>query len=120
MKKSYGIMILAVAMITGLSFGVWAVQKAEAADLENGIGEYCDAGGDWHFVNVQSEGGTSPLVVYFDTGTAYVYPSAVNKRNTHYYVYGVAGTLLGAHNYNPGKIVLSDLDCGKKYDPKKK
>lgn len=94
----------------GLAAGAVCV-AAWAATLTNVSGQSCgDFLGNWHFVNTQSGGGTSPLYVCFTSGCISVQASKVLNSTTHYNV-SASGTLLNGSNNNPGKVVLSDFTC---------
>jgi hypothetical protein len=101
------------------AFTVSMVAPAVAATLENGSGQSCgDAVGTWHFINNQT-GGAAPglLTATFSDGTVWnVAPSQVNKNTQGFFVES-SGTLVTASTNLPGRLVLSDFECG---DVKKK
>ncbi len=115
MKKLSGLVAFAAILcLSGASL---------AANLSNAIGSTCDGEGTWHFVNNQTGGaGAGTLTADFGlAGICQVDASAVLKSVQHFYCFTSGeATLTGASTNLPGKLVLSDFDCGGKCVPDEK
>jgi len=101
--------------LVALAVGALVAIQALAADLHGPhVGSYCDGPGDWHFVNTQTRGADAGTltVTFADAGTLVVGPSQVNHNNQHFDISGPSGPVTAASTNLPGRLVLSDLDCG--------
>jgi hypothetical protein len=107
--------IAALAAMTAVIALTVAVAVGQAATLNpSQIGTSCDGPAVWHFVNNQTGGAAAgTLTATFDTGTFVVGATTVLANTQHFFVTtSDAATLLGASTNLPGRLVLSDVDCG--------
>ena len=111
MRKSAIAAMAAIAAVVALTVAV-AVQAATLNPSQ--IGTSCEGPATWHFVNNQTGGAAAgTLTATFDIGSVTVGASTVNPNNQQFFVTTAeAATLLGAETNLPGRLVLSDLDCG--------
>ena len=111
-KRKLTISLALVALAVGALIAVQAL----AADLHTPhVGSFCEAGpGEWHFVNNQARGAAQGTLtaVFDDVGEIQVMAGKVNSSTQHFYISGPVGPLLSASTNLPGRLVLSDLECG--------
>ena len=103
--------LTATMALVALTVAIGLAQAAGLQEHQDGMSCPDGATGVWHFVNVQTGGGSSTLTAVFSTGTAGpVDPIKVNKNSaqwnvTHDGVLQSVSTSLG------GFVVVSDLTC---------
>ena len=118
LKKS----LMVTALSVGLAFTAGSSFASAVTQLHNGHGTRCDGEGDWHFVNNQTDGASSPGTIYvtFSCGTASDLADKVNKNVQHFNIETSGDCVLeGAYTNLPGRLVLSDYSCDKKEEPPK-
>jgi hypothetical protein len=115
MRKPVIVALAAMTTVIVLTVAV-AVQAATLNPSQ--IGTSCEGPAVWHFVNNQTGGaaaGTLTATFSTDSGTlVFVVGATTVLSNTqHFFVStGEGATLLSAETNLPGRLVLSDVDCG--------